>query len=117
VQRLPINDQRSAKSVFISGNGSDLGVVADKIANIYNPAQMVLDEAAAEFLWNGTALDTTLALYQGNAAEMCRLLLPTGAQTLAIVGNGPLSDVNRAAMADADSTLRFNELNNRSLFS
>lgn len=113
VQRLPINDQRSAKSVFISGNGSDLGVVADKMANIYNPAQMVLDEAAAEFLWNGTALDTTLALYQGNAAEMCRLLLPTGAQTLAIVGNGPLSDVNRAAMAHADSTLRFNELNNR----
>jgi hypothetical protein len=86
------------------------------MVNIYDSAQLVLDEAAAEVLWNGTAVDTTLALHQGNAAEMCRLLLPTGAQTPAIIGNGPLSDVDRAAMADADSTLRFNELNSRSLF-
>ena len=51
-------------------------------------------------------------LPQGDGQELCRLLMPDGAETLAVVGNGPLTDASRADIATADSVLRFNELNN-----
>lgn len=39
------------------------------------------------------------------------MLLPKGAETLAIVGNGPITDKDRANIEAADSVLRFNEVN------
>lgn len=92
-----------------SGGRSSSG----RLSDIPDPFKVVKGNPEAKALWNATAVATSLNLEKGNVEEMCRLLLPEGAETIAIVGNGPLTDRNRAAIAEADSVLRFNELNNR----
>lgn len=96
---------------FLNSSGSS--TTTGKIADIPDPVAVVTTNPSAEALWNATAIGTGLNLLQGNVAEMCRLLLPEGAETVAIVGNGPLTDKSRAAIAEADMVLRFNALNNR----
>lgn len=37
--------------------------------------------------------------------------MPEGAESLAVVGNGPITDANRADIEAAGSVIRFNEMN------
>jgi hypothetical protein len=50
----------------------------------------------------------------GDLAKFCRMVGPeSGAAEVAIVGNGPLSNEQREAIAAADVVVRFNAMNNR----
>mmetsp|Transcript_18498 Transcript_18498/g.55785 ORF Transcript_18498/g.55785 Transcript_18498/m.55785 type:complete len:425 (-) Transcript_18498:1894-3168(-) len=74
-------------------------------------AMELVHSAAARALWDASSLPNPHKLLQGDGKELCRLLMPEGAESLAVVGNGPITDANRADIEAAGSVIRFNEMN------
>ena len=68
-----------------------------------NPAQ----------LWDPAVLVPNANFTVGSTRQLCSMLTGQGARDIAVVGNGPLSDDQRAASNAADRVVRFNAVNNR----
>jgi hypothetical protein len=81
-------------------------------------AAELLQQPGAKALWSASSIPDVAGrrsnLLRGDGKALCAAIAPPGVTSLAVVGNGPLTDESRRQIAAADVILRFNEMNNRS---
>jgi hypothetical protein len=80
-------------------------------------AAELLQQPGANALWSAANIPDVKGrkqnLLQGDGPALCATVAPPGQKTIAVVGNGPLTDESRKQIAASDAIVRFNEMNNR----
>ena len=77
------------------------------------PASHSVHGRDIRLLWNASFAAAPSNWRVGDPKAVCAAIAPANATTLAIVGNGPLSEAQRAQIAGLDRVVRFNAMNNR----
>ena len=100
------------------GIAEDAGISDQRVeSDAASKAVELLQQPRAKALWSASSIPDLAGrksnLLRGDSKTLCAAIAPPGAMSLAVVGNGPLTDESRRQIAAADVILRFNEMNNR----
>lgn len=67
-------------------------------------------------LWDPAMMGSKATWLHGSSQGLSEALQANKSKTVAVVGNGPISDKQRLKISEADIIVRFNAMNNRSAF-
>lgn len=64
-------------------------------------------------LWDPAMMGVKAKWLHGSAEGLAKAVHAHSSRSVAVVGNGPISDRQRAQVGEADIVVRFNAMNNR----